>query len=57
MLLDFPEIEYVGFRYWIDFAPDGSPRAAIPFEGQHKAASKDKHCRAALEEYINALVS
>lgn len=43
--------EYAGFRYIIDLA-NGDPRAT-PCPGQHPAASKEKHRRAALECWVD----
>jgi len=42
--------EYAGFEYTLGENTHGEP-VMIPVPGQHPAASKDKHCRAALEEY------
>lgn len=46
-----PTIEYAGFYYEIVEDEHGFARDAFPIRGQHKAASKDKHRRAACEEY------
>lgn len=42
--------EYAGFHYIID----GEPKhlTAIPVQGQHAAASKEKHRRAAIECFL-----
>ena len=41
--------EYIGFTYKIVLDdPCGFP-VAVPLDGQHSAARKDKHCRAAVE--------
>jgi hypothetical protein len=43
--------EYAGFRYYVDVDAIGTVRM-VPVEGQHWAASKDKHIRAARETYM-----
>jgi hypothetical protein len=45
--------EYAGFWYVIQRAADGSVTAE-PEPGQHRAAYKDKHRRAAIETYAEA---
>lgn len=45
--------EYAGFRYVMTRDDDGDWRA-VPVEGQHKAASKEKHIRAAIEAFAEA---
>lgn len=49
--MNHPEHEYAGFRYVI-VHEDGEPVRAEPVEGQHPAAAKDKHRRAALETFV-----
>ncbi len=44
-----PDYEYAGFHYEIKY--DGQRYWAFPHLGQHSAASKEKHRRAALEQY------
>lgn len=44
--------EYAGFLYNIVIQEDGR-LVADPIPGQHSAASKDKHRRAALEQYLS----
>jgi hypothetical protein len=44
-------IEYAGFRYQIVMGLKGQAVMAVPVEGQHKAAGKGKHCRAAVEQF------
>jgi hypothetical protein len=43
--------EYAGFRYVIDIGGAGNVRA-VPEEGQHQAAWKEKHRRAAVETFF-----
>jgi hypothetical protein len=43
--------EYAGFRYYVDVDAIGTVRV-LPVEGQHWAASKDKHLRAARDAYV-----
>ncbi len=44
--------EYAGFEYEIrDGGPEYGP-VAIPIPGLHRAASKDKHCRAAADMWM-----
>lgn len=43
--------EYAGFRYLIRIDALGKAIRATPLSGQHSAAAKDKHCRAAVEQY------
>jgi hypothetical protein len=45
-----PRWEYAGFWYIIRREPDGR-LVAEPEPGQHPAAAKDKHRRAAVETY------
>lgn len=40
---------YAGFTYHIFINNDGTVMSAIPAPGQHRAAWKDKHKRAAME--------
>ena len=42
--------EHAGFLY--DIVPEGDTRRAIPAPGQHPAAGKERHCRAALEGWL-----
>lgn len=42
--------EYVGFQYRMEFE-NGLAVRAVPIEGQHRAAYKEKHRMAALETY------
>ena len=42
--------EYAGFRYTI--TTDGNHLRAAPLPGQHRAAAKDKHLRAAVECFM-----
>jgi hypothetical protein len=42
------DYEYAGFRYRVEQLMDGHVQA-IPLAGQHPAAAKDKHRRAAIE--------
>jgi hypothetical protein len=46
-----PTIEYAGFRYQLVMGLKGQAVMALPIPGQHKAAGKGKHCRAAVEKY------
>lgn len=48
-----PDYEYVGFRYVIE-APDNTHILATPLPGQHPAAAKDKHRRAAVECFLTS---
>jgi hypothetical protein len=43
--------EYAGFRYYVDIDAIGTVRMR-PVEGQHWAAARDKHLRAAREMYM-----
>jgi hypothetical protein len=43
--------EYAGFRYYVDIDAIGTIRMT-PVEGQHWAAAKDKHIRAARDMYV-----
>lgn len=48
------EVEYAGFRY--DITEDGDGGFTVtPLPGQHPAVNKDKHKRAALDEYLDGL--
>lgn len=48
------EVEYAGFKY--DITEDGDGGFTVtPLPGQHRAVNKDKHRRAALEEYRDGL--
>jgi hypothetical protein len=42
--------EYAGFRYFMEYE-NGLAVRATPCPGQHPAANKEKHRRAALETY------
>ena len=42
--------EYAGFQYTISV--DGDEVKVMPIKGQHPAASKEKHIRAARECYL-----
>lgn len=44
--------EYAGFRYRI--IKDGMLTNASPHFGQHRAAGREKHLRAAIETYLEA---
>ena len=44
MQMPNPSFEYAGFQYEIKY--DGERIRAFPLSGQHRAASKEKHCRA-----------
>lgn len=44
--------EYAGFRYIIEMDEIGKPIRARPIDGQHSAASKEKHRRMALECFV-----
>jgi hypothetical protein len=46
------EYEYAGFRYTIDQREGDGQLRAYPHEGQHPAANKEKHRRAAVECFI-----
>lgn len=46
-----PTIEYAGFRYQIVLGLKGQAVMAVPISGQHPAAGKGKHCRAAVEQF------
>ncbi len=46
-----PKVEYAGFIYEIVVNRDGSAAWASPAHGQHRAAAKEKHRRAAIEEF------
>jgi hypothetical protein len=43
--------EYAGFDYILTLDDDGRAAWAKPVDGQHIAAGKDKHRRAAVEMY------
>jgi hypothetical protein len=43
--------DYAGFVYTVMIEDDGDVRM-VPEEGQHKAARKEKHIRAARECYL-----
>ena len=43
------EYEYAGFRYIVYRNSIGVPENMVPVEGQHPAAGRDKHRRAARE--------
>jgi hypothetical protein len=48
-----PEIyEYAGFRYFLIFRENGQ-LIMDPVPGQHPAAYKEKHRRAAAEQYLD----
>lgn len=47
------EHEYAGFYYRI--VKSQGLIQAVPFSGQHYAAWKDKHVRAAIEDYTQGL--
>jgi hypothetical protein len=49
-----PTIEYAGFRYQIVLGLKGQAVMAVPIAGQHPAAGKGKHCRAAVEQFNEA---
>lgn len=49
------DYEYAGFHYQIDQDERGG-LWAVPLEGQHRAALKDKHRRAAIWEFENGLL-
>ena len=42
--------EYAGFKYVIDY--DQGRYIAIPIQGQHRAANKEKHRKAAIGCFI-----
>lgn len=42
-------IEYAGFLYQLVMGLKGQAVMATPLPGQHRAAAKGKHCRAAVE--------
>jgi hypothetical protein len=44
--------EYAGFQYWVKRDAQGKVNLT-PCDGQHPAASKDKHRRAAMECYAD----
>lgn len=44
-------IEYAGFQYQLVMGLKGQAVMATPLPGQHRAAAKGKHCRAAVEEF------
>jgi hypothetical protein len=44
-------IEYAGFRYQMVMGLKGQAVMATPLPGQHKAAGRIKHCRAAVEQF------
>jgi len=44
------EYEYAGFRYTM--VPMFGAWSVIPHDDQHRAAHKDKHKRAALEQFL-----
>lgn len=46
--------EYAGFHYDMDLDDTGKAISAHPLIGQHKAAGKDKHRKAAVETYNEA---
>ncbi len=46
-----PTIQYAGFRYQMVMGLKGQAVMAIPLPGQHPAANKGKHCRAAVEMF------
>ena len=46
------EYEYAGFRYTIDTS--GEWPVATPLPGQHPAAAKEKHRRAAVECFVQS---
>lgn len=46
------EYEYAGFRYTIDQREGDGNLHAYPHEGQHPAANKEKHRRAAVETFV-----
>jgi hypothetical protein len=43
--------EYAGFHYVIFCDSQTGATTAVPHKGQHPAASKEKHLRAAVETY------
>jgi hypothetical protein len=46
-----PTVQYAGFRYQMVMGLKGQAVMAIPLPGQHKAAAKGRHCRAAVEQF------
>lgn len=46
------QYEYAGFEYQITKTSDRPDWQAVPLLGQHRAANKDKHRRAAIECYL-----
>lgn len=44
------EHEYAGFHYTMTVGDDGRVIGAVPLPGQHPAASKERHRRAAIEQ-------
>jgi hypothetical protein len=49
--LPTPIYEYAGFRYTIEQRKGDDWLKAYPLPGQHPAANKDKHRRAAVEMF------
>ena len=53
---DLGTYEYAGFEYKVtEVEPEGAAKAYVflsPVEGQHAAAAKDKHMRAALQCFL-----
>jgi len=46
------KVEYAGFSYLIDMREGDNILRAYPVPGQHPAAAKEKHRRAALQIYF-----
>lgn len=46
-----PTMTYAGFRYQMVMGLKGQAVMAVPMPGQHPAAAKGRHCRAAVEEF------
>ena len=55
MLTVLGTIEYAGFTY--EISREGEIIYAIPTPGQHRAAYKEKHRRAAIEAWHNKIKS
>jgi len=45
--------EYAGFKFYIIINSAGDVVDAVPLPGQHYAAQRDRHRRAAMESYGN----